>query len=110
MAGGSMGRTGSPVTEAASDVAAAAVAVVSVSAAIARLMTDRALRASRAAIARREHVPAVRPTLARGLRGAVAAARVAAGRRPGSLAEALLPPPAAAVLSRLDVPALVQRY
>jgi hypothetical protein len=105
-----MGRTGSPVTEAASDVAAAAVAVVSVSAAIARLMTDRALRASRTAIARREHVPVVRPTLARGLRGAADDVRAVAVRRLGHLADALLPPTAAAVLSRLDVPALVQRY
>jgi hypothetical protein len=105
-----MGRTGSPVTEAASDVAAAAVAVVSVSAAIARLMTDRAVRASRTAIARREHVPVVRPTLARGLRGAADDVRAVAVRRLGHLADALLPPTAAAVLSRLDVPALVQRY
>src|SRR3954468_6966704 len=110
MAGGSMGRTGSPVTEAASDVAAAAVAVVSVSAAIARLMADRALRASRGAIARREHVPVGRPTLARGLRGAADDVRAVAVRRLGHLADALLPPTAAAVLSRLDVPALVQRY
>src|SRR3954468_6708957 len=110
MAGGSMGRTGSPVTEAASDVAAAAVAVVSVSAAIARLMADRALRASRGAIARREHVPVGRPTLARGLRGAADDVRAVAVRRLGHLADALLPPTAAAVLSRLDVPSLAQKY
>src|SRR4051812_47676167 len=105
-----MSRTGWPVTEAASDVAAAAVAVVSVSAAIARLMADRALRASRGAIARREHVPVVRPTLARGLRGAADDVRAVAVRRLGHLADALLPPTAAAVLSRLDVPSLVQKY
>ena len=105
-----MGRTGSPMTEAASDVAAAAVAVVSVSAAIARLMTDRALRASRTAISRSGHVPVVRPTLARGLRGAADDVRTVAVRRLGHIADALLPPTAAAVLSRLDVPALVQRY
>jgi len=105
-----MGRTGSPMTDAASDVAAAAVAVVSVSAAIARLMADRAMRASRSAIARREHVPVVRPTLARGLRAAADDVRAVAVRRLGYLADALLPPTAAAVLSRLDVPGLVQRY
>jgi hypothetical protein len=105
-----MSRTGWPVTDAAGDVAAAAVAVVSVSAAIARLLTDRAMHASLIAISRREHVPVVRPALARGLRHAADDVRAAGARRLGHLADALLPRAAVAVLSRLDVPALVEQY
>jgi hypothetical protein len=99
-----------PVTDAAGDVAAAAGAVVSVSAAIARLLTDRALHASQIAISRREHVPVVRPALARELRRAADEVRDAGARRLGHLADALLPRTAAAVLSRLDVAALVGQY
>ena len=105
-----MSRTGWPVTDAAGDVAAAAVAVVSVSAAIARLLTDRALHASQTAISRREHVPVVRPALARELRRAADEVRAVGARRLGHLADALLPRTAAAVLSRLDVAGLVEHY
>jgi hypothetical protein len=92
-----MSRTGWPVTDAAGDVAAAAVAVVSVSAAVARLLTDRALHASQIAISRRQHVPVVRPSLARALRRAADDVRAAGARRLGDLAVALLPRTAAAV-------------
>jgi hypothetical protein len=99
-----MSRTGRPVTDTVG-------AVAFVAAAIARLLAEQALRASRvAAFSRREHVPVLRPAVARGLRrGGVEVWEVAA-RRLGPLADALLPPTAAAVLSRLDVARLVERY
>jgi hypothetical protein len=82
---------------------------VSVSAAIARLLAD-ALRASQMALERRRHVSRVRPAIARGLRIAAAEVLTVGARRVGPLADALLPRTAAAVLSRLDVAGLVERY
>src|SRR3954469_16135908 len=79
-AGGPMSRTGRPATDAVG-------AVVYVSAAISRLLAEYALRASRvAAFTRREHVPVLRPAVARGLRGGATELWAVAARRLGPLA------------------------
>jgi hypothetical protein len=104
-----MSRTARPLAGAVGDTVVAAVAVVSVSAAIARLVAENALRASRIALSRRQHVPVVRPALARGLHVADDV-RAVGVRHLAALADTLLPRTAAAVLSHLDVAGLVERY
>ena len=104
-----MSRTARPLAGAVGDTVVAAVAVVSVSAAIARLVAENALRASRIALSRRQHVPVVRPALARGLHVADEV-RAVGMHRLAALADTLLPSTAAAVLSHLDVAGLVERY
>jgi hypothetical protein len=104
-----MSRTARPLAGAVGDTVVAAVAVVSVSAAIARLVAENALRASRIALSRRQHVPVVRPALARGLHVADEV-RAVGVHHLAALADALLPRTAAAVLSHLDVAGLVERY
>jgi hypothetical protein len=101
-----MSRTMRPLN----DTVSAVVAVLSVSAAIARLVAGNADRVARAALTRRGHVPVVRPALARELQAGADQVWVVASRRLGPLADALLPRAAAAVLSRLDVAGLVERY
>jgi hypothetical protein len=105
-----MSRTDRPVTDAVGDTATALVAVISVSAVIARLVAESALRASQIALSRRGHVPVVRPAVARSLQVAATDVRTVSARGLGHLADVLLPRTAAAVLSRLDVAGLVQRY
>jgi hypothetical protein len=105
-----MRRTALPVPDVVGDTVGAMAAVVSVSAVIARLVTENAARAARIALSRNTHVPRVRPALTRGLHAAATDVRTVGARRLGPLADALLPQAAAAVLSRLDVAGLVERY
>ena len=105
-----MSRTARPVTDAVGDTVSAVVAVLSVSAAVARLLAEGAERVARTALTRRGHVPVVRPALSRTMHTGADQVRAVAYRRLGPLADALLPRTAAAVLSRLDVAALVERY
>src|SRR5918997_1783307 len=109
-AGGPMSRTARPVTDAVGDTVAAMGALLSVSAVIAGLVAENAARAARIALSRGAHVPSLRPTLTRGLYAAATEVRTIGARRLGPLADALLPEAAAAVLSRLDVAGLVERY
>lgn len=101
-----MSRTARPVA----DTVSALVAVLSVSAAVARLLAEGAERAARTALARPGHVPVVRPALSHGLHTGADRMWAVASQRLGPLADALLPRTAAAVLSRLDVAGLVERY
>ncbi|MGY1746952.1 hypothetical protein [Blastococcus sp. SYSU D00695] len=105
-----MSRTLRPVVDAVGEVATAGVAVASVSAVIARLVAENVAGAARRALSPRGHVPAVRPALAGRLHTVVAEARAVAERHLGPWADALLPQAAAAVLSRLDVAGLVERF
>ncbi|WP_051684080.1 hypothetical protein [Blastococcus sp. URHD0036] len=105
-----MSRTTIPVPDVVGDTVAAMVAVVSVSAVVARLVTENAARAARIALSRQSHVPRLRPALARGAHTAATDVRTLGARRLGPLVDALLPRVAAGVMSRLDVAGLVERY
>jgi uncharacterized RDD family membrane protein YckC len=91
-----MSRTAVPVPDVVGDTVGAMVALVSVSAVVARLATAPAAAGGRAPGGRGRCGPHARAS-----RGA---------RRLGPVADRLLPRAAAAVLSRLDVASLVDRY
>jgi hypothetical protein len=98
-----------PRTDDAGDALEAAIAVVSVTVALARLAVDTAVRGSRLAWSRSWPMSLARPVLGGGRRTTVAV-RAAAFRRLGRLADALIPLTAEAILSRVDVAGLVDRF
>lgn len=105
-----MSSTARPLVGPVGDSVSPLVAVVSVSAALARLVADGARRSSGTVLVVPVHRPHLRPSLRRVLRGGAARARGVGERHLAPLADALLPRVAAAVLSRLDVAGLVERY